>query len=115
MLTTLPRPVGVAALLALALAPAASADSIVFTKDSNVWVAAPDGSGQRAVTTDGSATAPYSDASQADDGTILALRGTRLVRLDGQGNALAPAMNTVMTDKPLSISAVGPFDPQISP
>ena len=110
------RSVGVAVLVAAALAPAtASADSIVFTKDANVWVAAPDGSAQRAVTADGTAASPYSDPSQADDGTILARRGTRLVRLDRQGNALAPAMPTVLTNKPANVNAVGPFDPQISP
>ena len=112
---TIARLLGLSALLALAAAPAASADSIVFTKDANVWVAAPDGSGQRAVTTDGSAAAPYSDPSQADDGTILARRGTQLLRIDRQGNALGPAMPTVMTSKPANVNAVGPFDPRISP
>ena len=37
----------VGAACALALAPAAAnADSIVYIKDSNVWIANPDGSGQ---------------------------------------------------------------------
>ena len=99
------------ALAALAAAAPAAADSIVFSKDGNVWVAAPDGSGQHAVTSDGG----YSDPTQADDGTILAKRGTHLVRLDRSGNALAPAMPTVITNKPANVNAVGPFDPQISP
>jgi hypothetical protein len=51
---------------ALALFPAAAhADSIVFVKDGNVWVAAPDGSNQRALTRDGTADYPYRSPSQA--------------------------------------------------
>ena len=64
----------VAALLALALAPPAWAGSIVFIKDSNVWIANDDGTGQRQVTGDGTADDAYSAPSQADDGTIVALK-----------------------------------------
>ena len=97
-------------LAALALAAPASADSIVYTKDTDVWVAAPDGSGARQLTRDGG----YQSPSQADDGTIVAQRGTRFVRLDRSGAVLA-TFNSVLTDKPLGIDAVGPFDPQVSP
>ena len=45
-----------AALCALAVLPAAaSADSLVFVKDANVWLAHADGSGAYQVTTDGTA------------------------------------------------------------
>ena len=101
-------------LAALALAAPASADSIVYTKGADVWVAEPDGSGERQVSRDGSAALPYQSPSQADDGTIVAQRGTRFVRLDRNGAVLA-TLNSVLTDKPAGISAVGPFDPQVSP
>ena len=57
------------AAIAIALVPAAaaSADSIVFVKDANVWVASPDGSGQRQLTKDGTPDHPYRSPSQADD------------------------------------------------
>ena len=98
----------------LSFARAANADSLVYTKGADVWVAASDGSGERQVTHDGSAALPYRSPSQADDGTIVALRGTRFVRLDRDGAVLA-TMSSVLTDKPAGIDAVGPFDPQVSP
>jgi len=75
-----------AAVAAIALVPAvASADSIVFVKDHDVWVAGPDGSGARALTTDGTLDQPYRSPSQADDGTIaVSFRdGIRLLRRGG--------------------------------
>jgi hypothetical protein len=71
--------------LFLALAAPAAADSIVYTKDTNVWVARPDGTQARPVTSDGG----YRSPSQADDGTILAVRGDKLYKLDRQGHPLA--------------------------
>jgi hypothetical protein len=101
-----------ASLVALALlAPAAaSADSIVYTKHSDVWLARADGSGARALTHGGG----YQSPTQANDGTILAQRGTRFLRLDRSGRTLA-TLNSVLTGAPVNISAVGPFDPRISP
>jgi WD40-like Beta Propeller Repeat len=52
----------------------ASASSLVFIKENNVWLANPDGSGQYQVTLDGTAENPYLSPSQADDGTIVAAR-----------------------------------------
>jgi len=94
----------------LALAAPAAADSIVYTKDTNVWVARPDGSEARQVTQDGG----YQSPSQADDGTIVAARGDKLYKLDRQGRQLA-VFGSVLTGKPGSIGAVGPFDARISP
>src|SRR5688500_9642965 len=76
-------PVSVVA-LALLLPAAASADSIVYTKDHDVWLARPDGSGARQLTRDGA----YQSPTQANDGTILAQRGTRFIRLDRAGRTL---------------------------
>ena len=72
-------------LFALTLAAPAAADSIAYIKDANVWVAQPDGSDARALTTDGG----YSSPSQADDGTVLVVRGSKFVKLDRKGNQLA--------------------------
>jgi hypothetical protein len=75
-----------AAALVLVPATAASADSIVFVKDANVWVASPDGSGQRQLTRDGTADHPYRSPSQADDGTVAAsyLDSIRIINRSGK-------------------------------
>jgi hypothetical protein len=79
-------PALVAVLLAAAAftAPSAAADSIVYEKDGNVWLAKPDGSGQRQVTTSGG----YAKPTQANDGTIVAVKGNLLHRMDREGNLL---------------------------
>ena len=71
------RSVVAAAAVAVALvaAASASASSIVFVKNHNVWLARADGSGHVRLTRDGNAANPYYSPSQADDGTIVALRG----------------------------------------
>jgi hypothetical protein len=100
----------VAALASLALAAApASAASIVFMKGRHVWLASPDGSAQRQVTTGGGWDSP----SQADNGTILVQRGTQLVRLDRSGKQLMPAIDTTFTGAPPTWA--GPVGAVISP
>ncbi|MDX6234935.1 MAG: hypothetical protein QOH68_4074 [Nocardioidaceae bacterium] len=67
--------------------------SIVFIRAFNVWLAGPDGSGARQLTTDGTETANYHDPSQADDGTIWVVKGANsLHRLDRSGHDLASAV-----------------------
>ena len=102
-----------ALLLTLAVAAPAAADSIVYVKDATVWSAKPDGSQQRRLTSDGIAQDPYSSPSQADDGTIVAVRGSRFIKLDRQGRLLGK-MDSLLTKNP-SGGAVGPFDARISP
>src|SRR5262245_47353637 len=94
--------------VALAVPAAAHADSIVYSKGGDVWVARPDGGGARKV------AGGYAHPTQADDGTILAQAGSRFVRLSRSGRVLA-RIDSVMTGLPAGIDAVGPFDPQISP
>jgi hypothetical protein len=72
----------------LAAAPAASAESIVFVKDANVWLTSPDGSRQHQVTTDGTAESPYRSPSQADDGTIAVSHGQLIKRIQQNGQVL---------------------------
>ena len=87
----------VAAAASLALTAPAMADSIAYVKDGNVWLSTTDGSRQYQVTFSGG----YSDVTQADDGTMVALTGVRLHKLDRQGNVLAdfdtPVSDTRLT------------------
>lgn len=98
-------------LFALGASGTAAADSLVFIKENNVWLAKPDGSGQYQVTTDGSADNPYQSPSQADDGTIVAARkqpnGGPLYRMQQNGELI----------NAISVGALiaGPFNPQVSP
>src|SRR4051795_647842 len=63
----------VAVALLVGAAPA-SASSIAYTKNDNVWLTTPDGSYQKQVTTDGTASNGYQSPAQLDDGTIVAAR-----------------------------------------
>jgi hypothetical protein len=100
--------------LLVAAAPAA-ADSIVYVKDANVWLANPDGSGQYQVTTDGTADHPYRSPSQADDGTIAVGFGDEILRMKQNGTVL----NRI--DPPAILNSVSdpvdgpPIDVAISP
>jgi hypothetical protein len=102
-----------AALIALAVtAPAASADSIAYIKGGDVWLSTGDGSRQHRVT----AAGQYADVSQADDGTMIALTGVRLHRLDRQGHVLADFDTPVSDTRPAPAKTFyGPFEPAISP
>jgi hypothetical protein len=104
---------GALALLALAVAvPAASADSIAYVKDGDIWLSTSDGSRQYRVT----ATGGYSDVSQADDGTMIGLYGVRLHRLSRSGRVLADFDTPVSDTRPAPAKTFyGPYDPAISP
>ena len=100
------------AALAATIAAPASADSIAYVKDGDVWLSTGDGARQFQVTTTGG----YADVSQADDGTMIALHGVRLHRLDRLGNVLADFDTPVSDTRPAgSRTFYGPFDPAISP
>ncbi|MFL5831240.1 MAG: hypothetical protein ACJ76X_15105 [Solirubrobacteraceae bacterium] len=85
--------------VALTMSASAAADSLVFIRANNVWLANADGSAQYQVTLDGTAGSPYSSPSQADDGTIVALRtppGGRpqIWRMHQNGGLLNAPINT---------------------
>src|SRR4051794_703748 len=104
------RLLGLAALACLALASPAAADSIVYVKDGNVWLTNGDASKQYQVTSDGG----YSSPSQADDGTIVALQGGKLVRLNRSGTQLnAPVAG--IGSPPDTANFFGPYEPRVSP
>jgi hypothetical protein len=56
-------------LVVLIAAAPANASSIFFLRDGNIWVANPNGTGAKAVTTDGTAADPYNFVSSAKVGT----------------------------------------------
>jgi hypothetical protein len=65
-----------------------TAGTIVYLKGYDIYVARPDGSGERRLTTDGTAANPWRTPSGADDGTVVAARGPLVVRMDQWGTEL---------------------------
>ena len=103
---------GLAALALFLLPSPAGADSISYVKGGDVWLSTSDGARQHRVTTTGG----YEYASQADDGTLIALTGRRLHRLSPTGALLADFATPVsFSSGPNQSTFYGPFDPQISP
>ncbi len=100
--------------LSLVVAAPAAADSISYLRDGNIWLTTPDGSRQLQVTESGI----YSYASQADDGTFIALTGERLHKLSRDGKVLAD-FDTPVSDGPkkgpFENYFMGPYEPEISP
>jgi len=86
------------AIATLACAAPATADSIVFIKGHNVWLAAPDGSQARALTRDGTAVHPYRSPSQADDGTVAVGHQDEILRLNRAGKVLSRFTGASTTD-----------------
>lgn len=91
-------------LVIAALAPAAaSASSIVYIKDGNVWLTSPDGAQNRQVTTGGNWHSP----TQADDGTIAAVQGADapITVMNGYGQVI----RTIQTPTDAKVSNGGTF------
>jgi hypothetical protein len=107
-------PAALAVAFSLVVAAPAAADSISYLKDGNIWLTTPDGAHQFQVTTSGI----YSYASQADDGTFIALTGERLHKLSRDGKVLAD-FDTPVSDGPKKGPNenyfMGPYEPEISP
>lgn len=94
-------------LTALALPAAAAADSILYMKGGDVWIAAPNGANQYQVTSGGG----YNYASQSESGAVIvASRENHLFVLDRAGN-IVRELPTVIG----SSSWWGPYEPQVSP
>lgn len=93
-----------------AASASASAGSISYVKDGDVFLTTPDGARTHQVTTGGG----YSSASQADDGRIAALHGGRIRLLSRYGDVLAD-FSPVASGTAGNLTLSGPFDPVISP
>src|SRR5690242_2594926 len=92
------------------LASSASADSIVYTKDGNLFLTSPDGAKGYQLTADGG----YSSPSQARDGTIGAVHNGRLVRMDRSGRQIGAPVDAI--GSPGSLPGIaGPYDARLSP
>ncbi len=95
-----------AAALAVALTLAAAGEagavaggSILFARDSNIWLTSPDGTTQRPLTSDGTAATPYYSPTQSADGSVIVAARLRtepsgvyssLYEMDRQGTLLRP-------------------------
>lgn len=99
-------------ILAIAFPAFAKADSIAFVRGGDVWLATGDLARDYRVTYTGG----YSDVTQADDGTIVALHGVRLHRLSRTGEVLSDFDTPVSdTREAPAKTFYGPYEPQISP
>lgn len=94
-----------------ATADSAAQGSILYLKGGKLWVASPNGRVKRRVRHTGS----FESASQADSGTIVALRGLDLYRLSRSGKLLHKPFATAFRRNPLLPSYNGPFSPEVSP
>jgi Tol biopolymer transport system component len=109
------RMLAVSGLLTLSVAAPAAADSIAYIKDTNIWLADPDGSHQIQITHDGTPTTPYRSPSQADDGTIAAGHGGEIVKLAQSGQVLAHFAPPTATDSTGQVIQDVPQQIAISP
>ena len=90
----------------------AASGSLAYVKDGDVYVSAPDGSRAARVTTDGG----YAWPSQADDGTLVAVRQTaengrtprRLHRFGRDGARLGAPLETVPVDNSYFVGPLAP-------
>jgi hypothetical protein len=93
-----------AVLLALGLTTSAQASSIVYIKRGDVWLAKSNGSGQRALTRNGTPANPYRSPAYSDAGVITAVRGRRDIHFfNRRGKRLRPKRD-------LSGGPTPPFD-----
>ena len=106
--------IAVAATGALCTAGPAAASSIVYVKSRNVYLTSPDGTKGYALAAGGG----WSSPSQADDGTIVAVHGEDIVRLDRSGHVLSsfPVVGGSATSAMSgATSLAGPYDAEVSP
>jgi WD40 repeat protein len=97
----------IAALATLAIATSAHADSIVYIKRGDVWLANANGKRQRAITKNGTPANPYRSPSYSDKGVITAVRGRRQIHFfNRRGKRLRRARDLTGGPTP-------PYDPVI--
>jgi hypothetical protein len=89
--------------------------SLVYIAGSNVWLAAPDGSGAHALTTDGTEEAPYRSPIQAPDGTVFALHGPSEVdHLGRDGKPVADPITLNVLENGAESLAISPDDTHLA-
>lgn len=96
-------------------ARASGTGSLVYQQGGNIWVASPDGSRKHKVTRNGKPSNPYEYATQADNGTIEALRGYKLVHMKRNGKVIGPQPKVATgPNNQFSLHTLA-FSPAISP
>ena len=114
------------AALALTAPASASADSLVFVKDGEVWISHVDGTGARPVT---ATPNNWAWPSEADDGTIVSAGGAQrvnpggtdsdgaseLYRLDQAGRVIGGPVNTPGSNSSPACPAYSPTSVRVSP
>ncbi|TQK70258.1 hypothetical protein [Nocardioides sp. SLBN-35] len=98
------------------VAATAADGSIVYIHGFNVWLSRPDGTGQRAVTVDGTEASPYEHPTMSDAGVIAVMKGDEIVRMGQDGvvhNRINPEDLFVPDYGTVVISPI--HDPEISP
>ena len=96
--------------LALGAASAAEANSIVYLKSGNVWIATPDGANAYPLTFDGGWDSP----SEADNGTIMAVKNGETYRFSPSGQLLGAPVPTIFHGADPTTN-VGPAGVRVSP
>src|SRR4051794_41430976 len=69
-------------------APVANATVLTWIEGSNVWIATPDGSGKKQLTTAGTTESPYRSPTSDDQGVVVAARDQEYFRMDQNGTVL---------------------------
>jgi len=100
-------------LVSLALVAPAQADTMVFVKKSNVWMARDDGSRQVRLTRDGTRRRPYFSPTVADNGTIVALKGIHLYSFKPNGRRIVRPRQWAIN--PSASLSTEPFSVDLSP
>ncbi|HEX6714282.1 MAG TPA: hypothetical protein VF066_12895 [Thermoleophilaceae bacterium] len=108
-----------AAVLTLALAPAAGAESVSYVESGNVFLSTPDGARRVPITTAGTNDSPYTLAGHADSGKVLTSYGGShatwfIFNPDGTNSGDQPNL-VPMKQCGSAIGSVGPIDPRLHP
>ena len=108
-------PLMIASLFLVSNTEAATPGSLVYVKNHNVWLSDSDGTNAHQVTRSGTEDSPWRSPSQADDGTIAASFGTRIVRLEQNGEVLSSIDPPPLSNSVSHMQDGVPVDVAISP
>jgi hypothetical protein len=96
-------------------AAAAIPGTLLFVRDHDVWIARPDGTGARPLTTDGTYEHPWLSPTQADNGLVVAARDGRIVTMTDTGRVVSRFDPPALEDSAEDAIDGTPADVVISP